>query len=63
MAQLLYPQGKSPWYPLDRRLGELQSWSGHCSTSLDVLEKVRFVDHYLYCAMSERVLVFGKLLC
>jgi hypothetical protein len=24
----LYPQGKSPWYPLDRRLGGPQSWSG-----------------------------------
>jgi hypothetical protein len=24
----LYPQGKSPWYPLDRRLGESQSRSG-----------------------------------
>jgi hypothetical protein len=24
----LYPQGKSPWYPLDRRLGEPQSRSG-----------------------------------
>jgi hypothetical protein len=24
----LYPQGKSPWYPLDRRLGEPQSHSG-----------------------------------
>jgi len=24
---LLYPQGKSPWYPLDRRLGRPQSWS------------------------------------
>jgi len=22
------PQGKSPWYPMDMRLGELQSWSG-----------------------------------
>jgi hypothetical protein len=29
MPQPLYPQGKSPWYPLDRRLGEPQSWSGH----------------------------------
>jgi hypothetical protein len=26
----LYPQGKSPWYLLDRRLGGTQSWSG-CS--------------------------------
>jgi hypothetical protein len=26
----LYPQGKSPWYPLDRRLGGPQSRSG-CS--------------------------------
>jgi hypothetical protein len=25
---LLYPQGKSPWYPLDRRLGWPHSWSG-----------------------------------
>jgi hypothetical protein len=25
----LYPQGKSPWYPLDRRLGEHQNWYGH----------------------------------
>jgi hypothetical protein len=28
--QLLYPQGKSPWYPLGRRLGGPQSCSG-CS--------------------------------
>jgi hypothetical protein len=25
----LYLQGKSPWYPLDRRLGGPQSRSGH----------------------------------
>jgi hypothetical protein len=25
----LYPQGKRPWYPLDRRLGALQRRSGH----------------------------------
>jgi hypothetical protein len=25
----LYLQGKSPWYPLDRRLGVPQSHSGH----------------------------------
>jgi hypothetical protein len=24
----LYPQGKSPWYTLDSRLGGPQSWSG-----------------------------------
>jgi hypothetical protein len=29
MPWLLYPQGRSPWYPLDRRLGGLQSQSGH----------------------------------
>jgi hypothetical protein len=28
MPLLLYPQGKSPWYPLDRRLGGPQSQSG-----------------------------------
>jgi hypothetical protein len=25
----LYPQGKSPWYELDTRLGGPQSWTGH----------------------------------
>jgi hypothetical protein len=30
MPQPLYPQGKSPWYPLDRRLGRSQSQFG-CS--------------------------------
>jgi hypothetical protein len=25
----LYPRGKRPWYPSDRRLGGPQSWSGH----------------------------------
>jgi hypothetical protein len=28
MPRPLYPQGKSPWYPLDRRLGGSQSRSG-----------------------------------
>jgi hypothetical protein len=28
-TRLLYPQGKSPWYPLDRRLGGPQGLSGH----------------------------------
>jgi len=28
MPWLLYPHGKSPWYPLDRRLGGTQSCSG-----------------------------------
>jgi hypothetical protein len=29
MPEPLHPQGKSPWYPLDRRLGGPQSQSGH----------------------------------
>ena len=29
MPQLLYPQGKEPQYPLNKRLGGPQSWSGH----------------------------------
>jgi hypothetical protein len=28
MRRPLYPQGKSPWYPLDRRFGGPQSRSG-----------------------------------
>jgi hypothetical protein len=27
-APAIFPRGKSPWYPLNRRLGGLQSWSG-----------------------------------
>jgi hypothetical protein len=30
VPQLLYSHGKSSWYPLDRRLGGPQSWSGWC---------------------------------
>jgi len=29
MPQQLYSQGKSCWYPLDRRLGGPQSHAGH----------------------------------
>jgi hypothetical protein len=29
MSRLIYRQGNSPWYPLDRRLGGPQSRSGH----------------------------------
>jgi hypothetical protein len=29
----LYRQGKSPWYPLGRKLGEPQSRSGHVAKS------------------------------
>jgi len=29
MSQPLYPLGNSTQQPLDQRLGELQSWSGH----------------------------------
>jgi len=29
LPQPLYPQRKSPWYPLDRRLGGIQIRSGH----------------------------------
>jgi hypothetical protein len=29
MPQPLYPQGKSPWYPLDRKLSGPQSRSGN----------------------------------
>jgi len=28
-APATLPQGKSPWYPFDRRLGGAQSHSGH----------------------------------
>jgi hypothetical protein len=31
------PLGKSPWYPLDRRLGGPQTKSGRCSKEKNVL--------------------------
>jgi hypothetical protein len=32
MSQPLYPQGKSPWYLLNRRLGASKSQSGHSNS-------------------------------
>jgi len=34
MPRPFYPQGKSPWWPLDRRLGGLQSRSGRGGESI-----------------------------
>jgi hypothetical protein len=36
MSRKLYLQGWSPQYPLDRRLGEPQSWSGCCEVQKNV---------------------------
>jgi hypothetical protein len=33
----LYSRGKSPWYPLDRRLGGPQSWSVPCGVEINLL--------------------------
>jgi len=57
MAQQLYPQGKSPWYPLDRRLGGPQSQSG-CSgeekNSQPLLElKPSIIQPIAQCYISE----------
>jgi len=35
-SQPLYPWGKSPQHPLNRRLGGLQSQSGHFSVEIDL---------------------------
>jgi hypothetical protein len=57
MAQLLYPQGKSPWYPVDRRLDGPQSQSG-CSgeekNSQPLLElKPSIIQPTAQCYISE----------
>jgi len=39
--QSLHPQGKSPWYPLDRRLGRPQSCSGCGSEEKKIPTPVR----------------------
>jgi hypothetical protein len=38
-TRLLYPQGKSPWYPLGRRLGGPQRWVK--SSLINVQFKIR----------------------
>jgi hypothetical protein len=37
-AQTALSQGKNPWYPLDRRLGDPQSWSGEEKKSVTLPE-------------------------
>jgi hypothetical protein len=69
-TRTLYPQGKSPWYPLDRRLGGPQSRSGHGvkeknsktprgidsrSSSLPNFDSLRAV-----CAFSGRLRIKGE---
>jgi hypothetical protein len=43
--RLLYPQGKRPWYPLDRRLGGAQSRSGHGDEKFSAFAGTRIPDH------------------
>jgi hypothetical protein len=38
MSRPLYPWGKSPQYPLDRRLGESQNWSGWLGEEKKILD-------------------------
>jgi hypothetical protein len=49
MPQLLYLQGKSPWYPLDRRLGGPQSQSGHGGEEKNSQPLPGLIPHYLFC--------------
>jgi hypothetical protein len=42
MPQPLYRQGKSPWDPLDRRLGGPQSWSGSSSKPMSPKRSIPF---------------------
>jgi hypothetical protein len=43
-SQPLYPQGKSSWYPLDRRLDGPQSCSGHSGEE----EGYQTADNYTF---------------
>jgi hypothetical protein len=46
MHPLLYPQGKSPWYPLDRRPGGPQSWSGCGGEEKNLFQNYYFIKTY-----------------
>jgi hypothetical protein len=44
----LYPPGKSPWYPLYRRLGGPQSRSGHCAKYLNLNKLVSSCKAFMF---------------
>jgi hypothetical protein len=55
----LYAQGKSPHYPLDRRLGGLQSRSGHGGNAGIVL-------HFIFSVLPtsfEQFVIFKAFMC
>jgi hypothetical protein len=54
----LYPQGKSPWYPLDRRLGGPQSRSGRGG-----LEKNKLGDFLRGNILSEEKTIVNNFIC
>jgi hypothetical protein len=68
MPWLLYPPGKEPWYPVDRRLRGPQSWSGHTGeeknsqplTGLGIPIIQPVAQHYI--AELSRLLLFSVVL-
>jgi hypothetical protein len=55
MPQPLYPHGKSPWYPLDRRLGGPKWWSGHSGEEKSILIIIAEINLYVEQLKSEGV--------
>jgi hypothetical protein len=63
MSRSLYPQGKSLWYPLDRRLGGPQSRSrrgGHCWNQWQYKENE---DHVAHRATGKNYRYMRKVKC
>jgi hypothetical protein len=54
MPLLLYLWGKILQYPLDRRLGGLQSWSGHCGTEKNLFP-LQGIEHWPFSLQPIRV--------
>jgi hypothetical protein len=47
-------QGKSPWYPLDRRLGGSQSRSGHSGGEEKISEPLPGLEHPIIQPVAQR---------
>jgi hypothetical protein len=55
MPWLLYPLGESPLYPLNKRLGGLQGWSGHCGAKKNLLFLPRIEPQFLGCLVHSLI--------
>jgi hypothetical protein len=57
MPRPLYPRGKSTWYPLDRRLGGPQSWSGRFGEEKRSKQRKPSTCSYLITMKQDKIII------